>query len=75
MAQIARNLREGEARLPIEERLRLKLRRFIEATTLNTAGKLNLQIDTKQLPHLRYPREAEEIHHRKLAGDFAASRW
>jgi hypothetical protein len=31
IAQHERNLREGEARLPIEEQLSLKLRRFIEA--------------------------------------------
>jgi hypothetical protein len=31
IAQHERNLREGEARLPIEEQLTLKLRRFIEA--------------------------------------------
>jgi hypothetical protein len=30
IAQHERNLREREARLPIEEQLRLKLRRFIE---------------------------------------------
>jgi hypothetical protein len=30
IAQLERNLREGEARLPIEEQLRLKLRRLIE---------------------------------------------
>jgi hypothetical protein len=31
IAQHERNLREGEARLPIEEQLSVKLRRFIEA--------------------------------------------
>ena len=31
IAQHERNLREGEARLPIEEQLSLKPRRFIEA--------------------------------------------
>jgi hypothetical protein len=31
IAQHELNLREGEARLPIEEQLSLKLRRFIEA--------------------------------------------
>jgi hypothetical protein len=31
IAQHERNLREGEARLPIEEQLCLKLRRFIDA--------------------------------------------
>jgi hypothetical protein len=31
IAQHERNLREGEARLPVEEQLRLKLRRLVEA--------------------------------------------
>ena len=31
IAQHERNMREGEARLPIEEQISLKLRRFIEA--------------------------------------------
>jgi hypothetical protein len=31
IAQHERNLREGEARLPLEEQLSLRLRRFIEA--------------------------------------------
>jgi hypothetical protein len=31
IAQHERNLREGEARLPVEEQLRLKLRRLIES--------------------------------------------
>lgn len=34
IAQHERNLREGEARIPIEEQLRLKLRRFTELTLL-----------------------------------------
>ena len=40
IAQLERNMREGEARLPIEEQLRLKLRRFIEANIpdLNRQG-------------------------------------
>ena len=40
IAQHERNLREGEARLPIEEQLRLKLQRFIEANIPELAGKL-----------------------------------
>jgi len=40
-----RNMREGEARLPIEEQLMLKLRRFIEASIPELAGKLTLQIE------------------------------
>jgi hypothetical protein len=31
IAQLERNMREGEARLPIEEQLRLKLRRLIDS--------------------------------------------
>jgi hypothetical protein len=31
IAQHERNIRDGEARLPFEEQLRLQLRRFIEA--------------------------------------------
>ena len=40
IAQHERNLREGEARLPIEEQLRLKLRRFLEASVPELAGKV-----------------------------------
>ena len=40
IAQHERNLREGEARLPIEEQLSLKLRRFIEANIPELAGKV-----------------------------------
>jgi len=40
IAQHERNLREGEARLPIEEQLRLNLRRFIEAKVPELAGKV-----------------------------------
>jgi hypothetical protein len=40
IAQHERNLIEGEARLPIEEQLRLKLRRFIEASIPELAGKV-----------------------------------
>lgn len=39
IAQHERNLREGEARLPLEEQLNLKLRRFIEALFLSWRGK------------------------------------
>ena len=39
IAKLERNLREGEARLPVEEQLRLKLRRFIEASIPELAGK------------------------------------
>jgi hypothetical protein len=38
IAQHERNLREGEARLPIEEQLSLKLRRFIESEIPELAG-------------------------------------
>jgi hypothetical protein len=43
IAQHERNLREGEARLPIEEQLRLKLRRFIEASIPELAGKVRVE--------------------------------
>jgi hypothetical protein len=43
IAQHERNLREGEARLPIEEQLSLKLRRFIEANIPELAGKVKLR--------------------------------
>ena len=42
IAQLERNLREGEARLPIEEQLRLKLRRFLEASVPELAGKIKI---------------------------------
>jgi hypothetical protein len=44
IAQHERNMREGEARLPIEEQLRLKLRRFIEANIPELAGKVRVEI-------------------------------
>jgi hypothetical protein len=45
IAQHERNMREGEARLPLEEQLRLKLRRFIEANIPELAGKVRVEID------------------------------
>jgi hypothetical protein len=42
IAQHERNLREGEARLPIGEQLRIKLRRFIEANIPELSGKINI---------------------------------
>lgn len=39
-----RNLREREARLPIEEQLSLKLRRFIEANIPELAGKIRVKV-------------------------------
>ena len=42
IAQLERNMREGEARLPIEEQLRLMLRRFIEANIPELAGKIRV---------------------------------
>ena len=39
-----RNLREGEARLPIEEQLSLKLQRFIEANIPELAGKVRVEV-------------------------------
>jgi hypothetical protein len=44
IAQHELNMREGEARLPIEEQLRLKLRRFIEANVPELAGKVRVGI-------------------------------
>ena len=44
IAQHERNMREGEARLPIEEQLRLKLWRFIEANIPELAGKVRVEI-------------------------------
>jgi hypothetical protein len=42
LAQIKRNMRELEAQLPIEEQLRLKLRRFIDANIPELAGKIDI---------------------------------
>lgn len=42
IAQHERNMREAEARLPIEEQLSLKLRRFIEANIPELAGKIKI---------------------------------
>ena len=42
IAQHERNLREGEARLPIEEQVALNLRRFIEANIPELAGKIKI---------------------------------
>ena len=44
IAQHERNLREGEARLPIEEQLRLMVGRFIEASIPELAGKVHVKI-------------------------------
>ena len=44
LAQIERNIREGEARLPLEEQLSLKLRRFVEANIPELAGKIRVEI-------------------------------
>jgi hypothetical protein len=43
LAQIERNIREGEARLPIEEQLSLKLRRFIEASIPDLTVKVRVE--------------------------------
>jgi hypothetical protein len=42
IAQHERNMREGEARLPVEEQLSLKLRRFIEANIPEQAEKIDI---------------------------------
>jgi hypothetical protein len=44
LAQIECNIREIEARLPVEEQLSLKLRRFIEANIPELAGKVRVQV-------------------------------
>ena len=47
IAQHERNMREGEARLPVEEQLRLKLRRFIEANIPELAGKVRVEVGSR----------------------------
>jgi hypothetical protein len=44
IAQHEPNIREGEARLPIEEQLRLQLRRFIEANIPELANRVRVEI-------------------------------
>ena len=44
LAQVERNLREGKARLPIEEQVRLNLRRFIEANIPSLADQVRIEI-------------------------------
>jgi hypothetical protein len=43
IARYERNLREREARLPIEEQLRLKLRRFIEVKISELTVKVRVE--------------------------------
>ena len=43
IAQHDRNMREGEARLPIEEQLCLKLRRFIESNVPELRGRVRVE--------------------------------
>jgi hypothetical protein len=43
IARYERNLREREARLPIEEQLRLKLRRFIEVKISELTFKVRVE--------------------------------
>ena len=47
IAQLDRNLRVGEAHLAIEEQLRHKLRRFIEANIPELAGKVRVAINSR----------------------------
>jgi hypothetical protein len=42
IAQLERNLREGEARLPVAEQLCLKLRRLIESEMPELVGKAHV---------------------------------
>jgi hypothetical protein len=43
IAQHEHNMREGEARLPVEEQLRLKLRRLVEANIPELASKAHIK--------------------------------
>ena len=45
IAQHERNLREGEARLPLEEQLSLRLRRFIEANIPELTVKVRVKVN------------------------------
>jgi hypothetical protein len=44
LAQIGRNLREGEARLPVAEQLRLNLRRLIESKNITELAGASIDI-------------------------------
>ena len=44
LAQIERNLREGEARLPVAEQLRLNLRRLIESKNITELAGASIDI-------------------------------
>ena len=55
LAQIERNIREGEARLPIEEQLSLKLRRFIEAAIPKLTVKVRVEIGSNNESKLILP--------------------
>ena len=44
LAQIERNLSEGEARLPIQEQLGLNLRRLIESEIPELTGKVRVEM-------------------------------
>jgi hypothetical protein len=43
IAQHERNLREGEARLPIEEQLSFQLRRFVDASIAEISVKVRVE--------------------------------
>ena len=49
IAQHEPNMREGEARLPIEEQLRMTLRRFIEPNIPELAGKVRVEISCSEM--------------------------
>jgi hypothetical protein len=55
IAQHERNMRESEARLPLEEQLSLKLRRFIEANIPELAGKVRVEIGSSEESKLILP--------------------
>jgi hypothetical protein len=44
IAQLESNLRDGEARLPIEEQVRLNLLRLVESAIPEMAGKVRVEI-------------------------------
>jgi hypothetical protein len=49
IAQHERNLREGEARLPMEEQLSLKLHRLIENELPELYGKIRVKVIRQEL--------------------------
>jgi hypothetical protein len=52
IARHERNLREGEARLPVEEQLRLKVRRLLRQTFLNWRAKFSRAADLRRSTYM-----------------------